>query len=442
MASTEGVNRPLTRRQLLGSAGVAGTLGFAGCSSRNVILGESADTAGTTIQFWTLFSGGDGATMKSIVDRFNEEQPLGDVRIDRQRIPWDDYYTKLYTALVADKGPDIAIMHQALMGRFQRMLDPYNQYLSDSAADKYVPTLWKRMRFNGDQLALPLDAHPIGIYYNRSLFEKAGLDPDSPPSNFTEFKDACDAITKKTDAHAFAPTPYLDPIGMLRTFIAFDKQRGGELFTDDITTVTFTDRAGMGTAQLFGDITGKYGWDIPNTSENRADIAFQDNKMAMTMNGTWYAAVLESLDGFDWSMFKPFVAPEKKQGFTQSGSHTVILPRNPRRDERKTQIAVKAAEWITQKNPVWGTRAGHLPAATDALNSNALRNSPLWPKSLSKFFKMASDDQLAYLPRTPFNVNNSSTWDFFPDIYAHNVSPKEGMQRGAKSIQRLINNVD
>ncbi|MFH5800978.1 extracellular solute-binding protein [Haladaptatus sp. CMAA 1911] len=442
MASTEGPNSALTRRQLLGGVGATSTLGLAGCSSRNLILGNSASTARTTVQFWTLFGGGDGATMKSIVDRFNDEQPLGDVRIDRQRIPWDDYYTKLYTALVADKGPDIAIMHQALMGRFQRMLVPYNRYLSESAADKYVPTLWERMQFDGDQLSLPLDAHPVGIYYNRSLFEKAGLDPDSPPKNFQEFKRACDTITKKTDAHAFAPTPYLDPIGMLRTFVAFDKQRGGELFNDDMTKVTFDDEAGMGTAQLLHDITGKYGWDIPNASENRADIAFQDDKLAMTMNGTWYASVLESIDGFDWSMFKPFVAPGKKRGFTESGSHTVILPRNPRRDEKKTRVAVKVAEWITQKNPIWGTRAGHLPAATDALNSDALRNSPLWPKSLSTFFEMASDDQFAYLPRTPFNVNNSSTWNFFPDIYAHNTSPNQGMKRGVNSIQRLINDVN
>lgn len=442
MASTEGPNSVLTRRRLLGGVGAASSLGLAGCSSRNMVLGNTDSTAETTIQFWTLFSGGDGATMKSIVNRFNDERPLGDVRIDRQRIPWDDYYTKLYTALVADKGPDIAIMHQALMGRFQRMLVPYNRYLSDSAADKYVPTLWERMRFDGDQLSLPLDAHPVGIYCNRSLFEKAGLNPDSPPSNFREFKRACDTITKKTDAHAFAPTPYLDPIGMLRTFIAFDKQRGGELFNNAMTKVTFDDEAGMGTARLLYDITGKYGWDIPNASENRADIAFQDDKLAMTMNGTWYASVLESIDGFDWSMFKPFVAPEKQRNFTQSGSHTVVLPRNPRRDEKKTRVSVKAAEWITQKNPIWGTRAGHLPAATDALNSDALRNSPLWPKSLSTFFEMASDNQFAYLPRTPFNVNNSSTWNFFPDIYAHNSSPKRGMQRGVNSIQRLINDVN
>lgn len=432
----------LSRRRFLRTAGVAGTVGLSGCSSLDGVIGTGGATAETSIQFWTLFSGGDGEAMASIVDRFNERQPLGDVRIDRQRIPWDDYYTKLYTALVADKGPDIAIMHQALMGRFQRMLVPFNQYLSQSATEQYVPTLWERMRFDGEQLALPLDAHPIGLYYNRALFEEAGLDPDSPPTDFQAFKTACDTVVSETDAHAFTPTPYLDPIGLLRSFIALNRQRGGKLFTDGTTDVRFDDRMGVGVAQLYHDITGKYGWDIPNTTENRADIAFQDDNLAMTMNGTWYAAVLQSLDGFEWDMFKPFIAPDKQQNYTQAGSHTIVLPRNPDRNEQTTQAAVNAAEWITQENPIWGTKAGHLPAASDTLNAPALQESPLWPKSLSKFSEMANDEQFAYLPRAPFNINESSTWNFFSDIYSHTVPPRKGIERGANTVQGLINDVD
>lgn len=442
MAALRTDNSALSRRRFLSSAGAAGMVGMSGCSSLDGVIGSGASNAVTSIQFWTLFSGGDGEAMASIVDRFNEQQPLGDVRIDRQRIPWDDYYTKLYTALVADKGPDIAIMHQALMGRFQRMLVSFNQYLSQSAAEQYVPTLWERMRFNGEQLALPLDAHPIGVYYNRALFEEAGLDPDAPPTDFQAFKTACDTVVSETDAHAFAPTPYLDPIGLLRTFIALDRQRGGKLFTNGTSQVSFDDQVGMGVAQLYHNITGKYGWDIPNTTENRADVAFQDGNLAMTMNGTWYAAVLQSLDGFDWNMFKPFIAPDKQQNYTQAGSHTIVLPRNPTRDTRTTQTAVEVAEWITQENSVWGTKAGHLPAASDLLNSQALRGSPLWPKSLSKFSEMANNEQLAYLPRTPFNINESSTWDFFSDIYSHTVSPRNGIERGANTVQGLINDVN
>lgn len=438
MVASEREQLTSSRRRFLTGVGVVSGMGLAGCGSRNNLVGDIASESGTTVEFWTLFSGGDGATMKSIVSRFNNEQPLGDVQIDRQRIPWNDYYTKIYTALVADKGPDIAIMHQALINRFRQMLTPYNPYISNSTASKYVSTLWNRMRSNGKQLALPLDAHPIGAYYNRSLFEEAGLDPNSPPTNFQEFKNVCNTIVSETDANAFAPSAAMTPIELLRTFIAFDRQRGGQLFNGDLTEVRFDNEDGLRIAQLYHNSTGKYGWDLANASSSRTDVAFQDGNLAMIVNGSWYAAVLQSLDGMDWDMFKPFVAPGKKQDWTESGSHTIVLPRKQSRDQQKTQTAVNVAEWITQENPIWGTQAGHLPAATKLQNSPALQESPLWSKSLSKFSEMGSKDQFAYLPRTPFNVNEASTWDFLLDIYSHSTSPKRGLERGANTVQGMI----
>ncbi|WP_237713468.1 extracellular solute-binding protein [Halococcus hamelinensis] len=442
MVASERAHTTSSRRRFLTGLGVAGGMGLAGCSTRNALVGDIASGSGTTVEFWTLFSGGDGATMQSIVSRFNDEQPLGNVQIDRQRIPWNDYYTKVYTALVADKGPDIAIMHQALISRFRQMLTPYNRYIDDSTASQYVPTLWKRMRFDGNQLALPLDAHPIGAYYNRSVFEEAGLDPDSPPTNFREFKNVCDTIVTETDANAFAPSAAMSPIELLRTFIAFDRQRGGQLFNDDLTEVRFNNPNGLRIAQLYHNSTGKYGWDLPNASASRTDVAFQDGNLGIIVNGTWYAAVLQTLDGMDWNMFKPFVAPGKQQNWTESGSHTIVLPRKQSRDREQTQTAVRVAEWLTQENPIWGTQAGHLPAASKLQNSPALRESPLWSKSLSKFSEMASEDQFAYLPRTPFNVNEASTWDFLLDIYSHSTSPKAGLERGAETVQGLIDDVN
>ena len=141
-------------------------------------------------------------------------------------------------------------------------------------------------------------------------------------------------------------------------------------------------------------------------------------------------------------MFKPFVAPGKQLNWTESGSHTIVLPRKNSRDREQTQTAVEVAEWITQENPIWGTQAGHLPAASKLQNSPALRESPLWSKSLSKFSEMASKDQFAYLPRTPFNVNEASTWDFLLDIYSHSTSPKAGLRRGAETVQGLIDDVN
>lgn len=435
--------KQIGRRRVLKGIAAGSSAGLPGCSSiESQVIGNPRNNE-TVVKFWTFFAGGDGQAMASIVDRFNEEQPLGDITIERQRIPWGRYYTKLYTALVADKGPDIASMHQALMGRFRETLLPLDPYLEQVSSDMYAGDLWDRLRFEDQQLGLPLDTHPIGAYYNKDLFEAAGLDPESPPTNFQEFEDACNTIVSETDAHAFAPDPDLsgNPISTLRTFIAFNRQRGGRMFNEDTTQVRFDEDPGVATAKFYHNITGEYEWDIPNASESRTDVAFQDGNLGIVMNGSWYAPVLEGVDGLNWGLFKPFISPGKEENYTEAGSHTVVLPQNPTRNEETTQAAVKVMEWLTQNNLSWGTVAGHLPAGTSVLNSSELQESSLWPKTISKHYEMTEENQITYLPRTPFNVNESSTWSFLLDIYTHTTTPEEGIARGARSVQGLIDDV-
>ena len=431
----------LSRRTALKGIGAAGLTGLAGCSSltggKSGVIGSAGGGNPITLNYWTLFGGGDGATMKSIIDKFNREQPVGNIAVERQRIPWGRYYTKLYTALVANKGPDIAVMHQSELRRFKQALVPYNQYIDSSTGDAYVKNIWNRVTLDGDHMALPLDAHPVGMYYNKDLFRKAGLDPGKPPTNFQEFKHACDTIVEKTDAHAFAPTPYMDPIGSLRTFYTFTRQRGSHLFGNDGTTATFDDADGQAIARLFYNSTGKYHWDLANTSANRADVAFQNGELAMVMNGTWYVTVLKGVDSFEWDMFKPFVAPGKKHNYTETDDHTIVLPKNPGRTDKETRAAVKTAKWITQENPIWGVNAGHLPAGKNALDSKKLRNSSIWPKTLSKFMEIAKNDQLAFLAQTSFDINQATYWNFFLDIYSHNIGPIKGIKRGADEISTI-----
>ena len=40
--------------------------------------------------------------------------------------------------------------------------------------------------WNDELYGIPLDIHPLGMYYNVDMVEAAGLDPDSPPTNLEE----------------------------------------------------------------------------------------------------------------------------------------------------------------------------------------------------------------------------------------------------------------
>src|SRR3712207_8445012 len=48
--------------------------------------------------------------------------------------------------------------------------------------------------FEGKQYRLGWYAVPLLWVYNKQMFEKAGLDPDSPPQTWDAFLDACDKL--------------------------------------------------------------------------------------------------------------------------------------------------------------------------------------------------------------------------------------------------------
>src|SRR2546430_4109044 len=46
---------------------------------------------------------------------------------------------------------------------------------------------------SGKIYGLPQNGYALGIYYNRKLFQGAGLNPDKPPTTWQEFRDAAKA---------------------------------------------------------------------------------------------------------------------------------------------------------------------------------------------------------------------------------------------------------
>jgi len=416
---------PSSRRTFMKVAGAAGIAGLAGCTDDDgTTTGGSGGT--TTIEYWTLFAGGDGDAMETLVDNFNAEHDS--IQINRQRQPFDEYYDTLFTSMTGGDGPDLAVFHTPQIQRFSDALAPLGGLLSDGAADEYVDSIWDETEFDGDRLALPLDTHPNGLYYNKDIFEEAGLDPENPPTTFEELQTAADTITAETDKQAFSPDPYLRFFA--RQFVAWQRGRGGEFLNEDYTEAVFDDDNGTALGQFYYDIANEWGWDRADTTDDRGTRAFRSGDLAMTINGTWYYGVLEEQD-YEWGMTKPFVAPGQSTPQTWANSHTLGVLNG----SDKQQAAAEAAEWITQNSLEWGTEAGHLPAAQNVNDSAELRDSNVWEKTLSTFSEMAENDELSYMPSTENNedytrpVNNAIS-----DIYTGEADPEERIQQAATEI--------
>ncbi|MBP0582801.1 extracellular solute-binding protein [Labrys sp. LIt4] len=116
--------------------------------------------------------------------------------------PHDQYYTLLGTALSSAGGPDLILLHGGAQAR-ERVGAMVK--LDDKVADIRGDIKgWEEFTGkDGAVYAVPLSIQGFVVYYNKTLYKNAWLDPESPPRTWNELKKACDAIKAKGDVPCF-----------------------------------------------------------------------------------------------------------------------------------------------------------------------------------------------------------------------------------------------
>lgn len=167
----------LTRRDLIRSAGFAGAA--AALAPVLSACGSVATASTGAIQYWNPFTGGDGGLMKEMVGHV--ERVVPGLKVTTTVLEWGaSYYTKLAMASAGGRAPDVAVMHVSRFAGYAPggLLDPWDTELLREfgvTGDDLNPDVFHRGQYQGEQFALPLDAHPFVVFYDKELMDKAGL---------------------------------------------------------------------------------------------------------------------------------------------------------------------------------------------------------------------------------------------------------------------------
>ncbi|SEW14656.1 extracellular solute-binding protein [Natrinema salifodinae] len=414
----------LGRRRFLQTTGIAALTGAAGCTG---YIGTSRDG----VEYWTLFGGGDGAVMKEMVDGINESDDYGGLRINRQRVPWDEHYGRLYTSMVGGNPPDIAVMHSRMMRDYQ---DSLVSVTDEIGADPYLDEVVDGGLVDGEQLAVPIDTHPFGLYYNKEIFAEAGLDPEDPPNTPDQFYEAANAIVENTDYWAL---DFHEGEYAAETMRMLLQSRGGRLLTDDYEPAFETDD-GLAVVQEMHDWVHEHEW-APVDPTAGWD-AWNRGEVGMKIEGTWHVTVVREA-GFEFGMTEPFVMPDSDDPVTVGDSHMLIIPESEERNRERLEETIETVRLLSQEfNDRWGYEAGHLPASEAALESDALRDSETWSQTLETFYGMVENDQLVRPPATP-NVEEYIEQIYQPldDMRAGNMTPEAVLETAAEGVRQTFN---
>ncbi|KKK06559.1 ABC transporter substrate-binding protein [Micromonospora sp. HK10] len=190
----------MKQRKLWSAVLVVG-LALAGCGSASDSDSSSGGSDGKLV-VWDWKSG--DATAASYIQKAKADfaKKHRNVTVEFVAQPFDQYYTLLGAAIQAGKGPDVMLFNGG--GQIRDRVDallPLDQYVGE---DKQRLAGWDAFTKDSKTYAAPvtLQGHPI--YYNKSLYKKAGLDPDRPATSWSEFVANCQTIAKATGVRCFA----------------------------------------------------------------------------------------------------------------------------------------------------------------------------------------------------------------------------------------------
>ncbi|GIG90587.1 sugar ABC transporter substrate-binding protein [Plantactinospora endophytica] len=175
------------------SAVLVAGLALAGCGSATGSDSSPSGSEGKLV-VWDWKSGEASAApyLEKAKADFAKKHP--DVTVEFVAQPFDQYYTLLGAAIQSGKGPDVMLFNGG--GQIRDRVDalvPLDEYVAE---DRQRLAGWDAFTKEGKVYASPvtLQGHPI--YYNKAIYEKAGLDPAGPATTWSKLLADCAAIAK------------------------------------------------------------------------------------------------------------------------------------------------------------------------------------------------------------------------------------------------------
>lgn len=276
------------------AAGLA--LVLAACSQGSASVSESAADDEATLVRYLNFSANDGheEDLDAIVAAFEEENE--DITVQVETVPYADYFTKLQTDVAGGTVADTFELNYENFVTYAEngSLAP----LEDIDRDAYNESLLDAFSRDGAQYGVPTSFSNVVLFYNKDLFEAAGVDTPTNDWTWDDVRTAAEALTDQEAGvwGAYQPVSFHE-------FYKTLAQAGGQFLTDDGSQVAFNSPEGVRAATWLVEksgITMPTEADGAGTPDFDSDL-FRDGKLAMWHTGIWMFGGMSDTE-FEWDV--------------------------------------------------------------------------------------------------------------------------------------------
>lgn len=391
---------------------------------------EKVQVNENNLVMWSLFTGGDGEWFSKIVNQYNSTQNP-DHPVTAITLVWDDYYTKLQTAIATGNGPDIGISHVSKLYELAETgaIEPLDDYLKQmdlNLSDYYEQASIDAVTIDGHIFAIPLDTHAEVLYYNLDLLKQAGISEDDVKN--IKSKDDFTALLKKckdalpSDVSPLSITQQGDD--PFRMWYADYFQDGGADFVNEDASETTIDEDKCKEVMEWEKSLYDDGLVLPAIDDHQA--LFQAGKAAFCITGTWATGVFEQTEGLNFNNADfPALFGTGDNQYCWADSHTLVLPVKKDRTDDESLSAAKFLFYASNDGGIIWAGSGQIPSAKKANQSDEY-------KQMKGYNVVDELTHAKYAPRTT---------SYYGGMKAEIIDALNGYWTGETDLDTAYNNV-
>jgi ABC-type glycerol-3-phosphate transport system substrate-binding protein len=168
------------------------------------VLAAPTAASQTTVTFWQFNTDNPSlASWRAAITAFEAKNP--DVKVNMVVVPWSEQAQKLTTGISTGAAPDISMMGNDVVAEYAAIgalapLDSYFQAWSKDVGKDITQDIYPGdhlyYRYKASWYASPIAEETRLVYYRKSLFKAAGLNPNKPPQTYQEMLQAAQALNK------------------------------------------------------------------------------------------------------------------------------------------------------------------------------------------------------------------------------------------------------
>ncbi|MBF4653016.1 sugar ABC transporter substrate-binding protein [Serratia marcescens] len=229
---------------------------------------------------------------QEIAKRFEQANP--DIKIEIELTPSAQYFVKLDSAAAGGVAPDIFWINMPYFVQYAKngIMEPLAPYIKDSGLklDDVVASSVKAYQYDGQQMAIPRDVDSIAVWYNKKLFDQAGVSYPTSDWSWDDLKNKATVLKNGLKGAAFPLVMDLSIDGQ-DSYMNLLFQNGNHIVPKDgQPTDIANDKSIWVYQQLQGMMKDGLMPSAQQMSEVKTENIFQSNRAAMVYAGSWLAA--------------------------------------------------------------------------------------------------------------------------------------------------------